>query len=77
MTISKDENVIYSRAIGYSSITDAGKQPSTTRKVDFQLNEKGEYSNTNQAGEKMEFNTDKNEMTLKQNGGVFLFKKDK
>src|SRR5665647_795767 len=30
ITLSKNGNVIYSRAIGYSSITDAGKQPSTS-----------------------------------------------
>jgi len=30
LTLSKNGNVIYSRAIGYSSITDAAKQPSTT-----------------------------------------------
>src|SRR5665647_1957236 len=30
LTLSKNGNVIYSRAIGYSSITGANKQPSTT-----------------------------------------------
>ncbi|MCX6239260.1 MAG: serine hydrolase [Bacteroidia bacterium] len=30
LTLSKNGNVIYSRAIGYSSITDNGKKPSTT-----------------------------------------------
>jgi CubicO group peptidase (beta-lactamase class C family) len=31
VTLSKSGKVIYSRAIGYSSITDAGKKPSTTQ----------------------------------------------
>ena len=30
LTLSKNGKVIYSRAIGYSSITDTGKKPSTT-----------------------------------------------
>jgi len=63
ITITKDNTSLIAQATGQSSFP-----LEATGKDKFKFD---------QAGVVMEFNTDKNEMTLKQNGGVFLFTKDK
>jgi len=63
ITITKDNTSLIAQATGQSSFP-------------LEATEKDKFK-FDQAGVKMEFNTDKNEMTLKQNGGVFLFTKDK
>lgn len=63
ITISKNNNVLVAQATGQSSFSlDA------TDKDEFKFE---------QAGIIMEFNPEKNEMTLKQGGGTFQFTKDK
>jgi D-alanyl-D-alanine-carboxypeptidase/D-alanyl-D-alanine-endopeptidase len=63
ITVTKNDSTIIAQATGQSSFPlDA------TEKDKFQFE---------QAGIIMEFNTDKNELTLKQGGGTFLFTKDK
>jgi CubicO group peptidase (beta-lactamase class C family) len=62
ITITKDNALLIAQATGQSSFPlDA------TEKDKFKFD---------QAGVKIEFDTDKNEMTLKQGGGNFLFTKD-
>ena len=63
ITITKNNTVLTAQATGQSS---------------FPLDpvEKDKFS-FDQAGIKMEFNPVKNEMTLKQGGGIFLFTKEK
>jgi len=63
ITITKDNATLIAQATGQSSFP---LEPTEKDKFKF-----------DQAGVKMEFNTDKSEMTLKQNGGIFLFTKDK
>jgi len=63
ITITKDNATLIAQATGQSSFP-------------LEATEKDKFK-FDQAGVKMEFNTDKSEMTLKQNGGVFLFTKDK
>lgn len=63
ITITKDNIALIAQATGQSSFP-------------LEATEKDKFK-FDQAGVVMEFNTDKNEMTMKQNGGVFLFTKDK
>ena len=63
ITISKNGTTLVAQATGQSSFP---LEPTEKDKFKF-----------DQAGVIMEFNTDKNELTLKQSGGVFLFTKDK
>jgi len=63
ITITKNSTSLIAQATGQSSFP-------------LEATEKDKFK-FDQAGVKMEFNTDKSEMTLKQNGGVFLFTKDK
>lgn len=63
ITITKDNATLIAQATGQSSFP-------------LEATERDKFK-FDQAGVKMEFDTDKNEMTLKQNGGVFLFTKDK
>ncbi len=63
ITITKDNTALIAQATGQSSFP-------------LEATEKDKFK-FDQAGVKMEFNTDKNELTLRQSGGVFLFTKDK
>ena len=63
ITITKDNTTLVAQATGQSSFL-------------LEATEKDKFK-FDQAGVKMEFNTDKNELTLKQGGGIFLFTKDK
>lgn len=63
ITITKDSIVLIAQATGQSSFP-------------LEATEKDKFK-FDQAGIKMEFNTEKNEMTLKQGGGNFLFTKEK
>ncbi|HZK94253.1 MAG TPA: D-alanyl-D-alanine carboxypeptidase, partial [Prolixibacteraceae bacterium] len=63
ITITKDNTSLIAQATGQSSFP-------------LEATEKDKFK-FDQAGVVIEFNPDKNEMTLKQNGGVFLFTKDK
>ena len=63
ITITKDNSTLVAQATGQSSFP-------------LEATEKDKFK-FDQAGVKMEFNTDKNELTLKQGGGIFLFTKDK
>ena len=63
ITITKDNVTLLAQATGQSSFP-----LEATQKDEFKFD---------QAGVNMEFNTDKNELTLKQGGGNFLFTKDK
>ena len=63
ITITKNNTALIAQATGQSSFA-------------LEATEKDKFK-FDQAGVKMEFDTDKNEMTLRQNGGVFVFTKDK
>ena len=63
ITITKENNSLIAQATGQSSFP-------------LEATEKDKFK-FDMAGVKLEFLPDKNEMTLKQNGGVFLFTKDK
>jgi CubicO group peptidase (beta-lactamase class C family) len=63
ITITKDSIVLIAQATGQSSFP-------------LEATEKDKFK-FDQAGIKMEFNTEKNEMTLKQGGGNYLFTKEK
>lgn len=63
ITITKDNTTLIAQATGQSSFP-------------LEATEKDKFK-FDQAGVKIEFNTDKNELTLKQGGGNFLFTKDK
>jgi CubicO group peptidase (beta-lactamase class C family) len=63
ITITKDSIVLIAQATGQSSFP-------------LEATEKDKFK-FDQAGIKMEFNTEKNEMTLKQGGGIYLFTKEK
>ena len=63
ITITKEKNSLIAQATGQSSFP-------------LEATEKDKFK-FDMAGVKLEFLPDKKEMTLKQNGGVFLFTKDK
>lgn len=63
ITITKDKSTLIAQATGQSAIP-------------LEAAEKDKFK-FDAAGIVLEFNTDKNEMTLKQGGGVFIFTKDK
>jgi CubicO group peptidase (beta-lactamase class C family) len=63
ITITKDNATLIAQATGQSSFP-------------LEATEKDKFK-FDAAGIVLEFNTDKNEMTLKQGGGVFIFTKDK
>lgn len=63
ITITKDNATLIAQATGQSSFP-------------LEATEKDKFK-FDQAGVKMEFNTDKNELTMKQGGANFLFTKDK
>lgn len=63
ITITKDNVTLLAQATGQSSFP-----LESTEKDKFKFE---------QAGVEIEFNTDKNELTLKQGGGIFLFTKGK
>jgi hypothetical protein len=63
ITITKNDSTLIAQATGQSSFP-----LEATEKDKFQFE---------QAGIIMEFNTDKNELTMKQGGGSVLFTKDK
>lgn len=63
ITITKDKTMLIAQATGQSSFP-------------LEATEKDKFK-FDQAGVKMEFNTDKNELTMKQGGGNYLFTKDK
>lgn len=62
ITITKENTVLFAQATGQSSFP-------------LEATEKDKFK-FDQAGVIIEFNTDKNELTLKQGGGNFLFTKD-
>jgi len=63
ITITKEDTALFAQATGQSSFP-------------LEATEKDKFK-FDQAGVKIEFNTDKNELTLKQGGGNYLFTKDK
>lgn len=63
ITVTRDKNVLMAQATGQSSFP-------------LELTENDKFA-FDKAGIKMEFNPLKNEMTLKQGGGTFLFTKEK